>query len=84
MVQMFRTEPELDLESLRAVQTPTLVLQGDRDEVTLEHSQVVADTLASGRLAVLPGTHMLPLESPDVVNALLISYLRGDPPEPGF
>jgi len=84
MVQMFRTEPELDFESLRAVQTPTLVVQGDRDEVTVEHSQAVADTLANGRLAVLPGTHLLPLESPDVVNALLISYLRGDPPAPGF
>ncbi len=84
MVEMFRTEPELDLETLRGVATPTLVLQGDRDEVTIEHSQLVADTLANGRLAVLPGTHMLPLESPDVVNALLISFLRGDPPEPGF
>ncbi|HEX4016646.1 MAG TPA: alpha/beta hydrolase [Frankiaceae bacterium] len=84
MVQMFLTEPELDLESLRGVETPTLVLQGDRDEVTVEHSQAVADTLAKGRLAVLPGTHMLPLESPDVLNALLVSYLRGDPPESGF
>ncbi len=84
MVEMFRTEPELDLESFRDVQTPTLVLQGDRDEVTVAHSQTVADTLGKGRLAVLPGTHMLPLESPDVVNALLLSYLRGDPPEIGF
>jgi pimeloyl-ACP methyl ester carboxylesterase len=84
MVRMFRTEPELDLESLRGVQAPTLVLQGDRDEVTVEHSKAVADTLGNGRLAVVPGTHMLPLESPDVVNALLVSFLRGDPPEPAF
>ncbi len=84
MVQMFRTEPELDLESLRGIEAPTLVLQGDRDEVTVEHSKAVADTLPNGRLAVLPGTHMLPLESPEVVNALLISFLHGDPPEPGF
>lgn len=84
MVELFRTEPELDLESLRGVESPTLVLQGDRDEVTVEHSLAVAGSLAHGRLAVLPGTHMLPLESPDVVNALLLSYLRGDPPEIGF
>ena len=84
MVEMFRTEPELDLESLRGVATPTLVLQGDRDEVTVEHSQAVAGVLANGRLAVLPGTHMLPLESPEVLNALLVSFLHGDPPEPGF
>ncbi len=84
MVQMFKTEPEIDLASLRAIEVPTLVLQGDRDEVTLEHSKAVAETLPSGRLAVLPGTHMLPMETPDVVNALLLAYLHGDPPEPGF
>ncbi len=84
MVQMFKTEPEIDLASLRAIQIPTLVLQGDRDEVTVEHSQAVADTLPNGCLAVLPGTHMVPLESPDVVNALLLAYLHGDSPAPGF
>ena len=60
------------------------MLQGDRDEVTVEHSKAVAETVPNGRLAVLPGTHMLPMETPDVVNALLLAYLKGDPPEPGF
>ena len=84
MVQMFLTEPEIDLATLRDVQTPALVLMGDRDEVTVEPARWWRDTLPNGRLAVLPGTHMLPLESPAVVNALLLSYLRGDPPEPAF
>jgi pimeloyl-ACP methyl ester carboxylesterase len=53
------------------------VLQGDRDEVTLEHGAAVAGALPQGRLAVLPGTHLLPLESPDVVNALLLWFLGG-------
>jgi pimeloyl-ACP methyl ester carboxylesterase len=59
---------------------PVLVLQGDRDEVTLEHSAAVADALPDGRLAVLPGSHLLPIESPDLVNALLVAFLRGWPP----
>jgi pimeloyl-ACP methyl ester carboxylesterase len=84
MVRMFLTEPELELASLGAVEAPTLVLQGDRDEVTVAHSRAVADTLPNGRLGVLPGTHMLPLESPAVVNALLLSFLAADPPPPGF
>ena len=33
-----------------------MVLQGGRDEVTLEHSVAVAAALPQGRLAVLPGT----------------------------
>lgn len=73
---MIDAEPEIDLATLTAVAAPTLVLQGDRDEVTLEHGAAVAAALGQGRLAVLPGTHALPIELPDVVNPLLLSFLR--------
>jgi pimeloyl-ACP methyl ester carboxylesterase len=78
-LNMIRTEPEIDLVTLDLVGAPTLVLQGDRDEVTLEHSQAVVAALPDARLAVLPGTHALPIESPDVVNPLLVQFLRGGP-----
>jgi pimeloyl-ACP methyl ester carboxylesterase len=54
------------------------VLQGDRDEVTLDHGAAVAAALANARLAVLPGTHALPLELPDVVSPLFVAFLRGN------
>ena len=73
---MIEREPELDLEQFRAIKAPTLVLQGDQDEVTLGHSVEVVSKLAEGRLAVLPGSHALPLECPDVVNSLLLFFLR--------
>jgi pimeloyl-ACP methyl ester carboxylesterase len=76
-IAMFDTEPELDLATFAAVTAPTLVLQGDRDAVTLEHGAAVAAALPEGRLAVLPGTHALPVELPGVVNPLLVSFLRG-------
>jgi pimeloyl-ACP methyl ester carboxylesterase len=75
---MIDAEPELDLATLGTVSAPTLVLQGDRDEVTLEHGAAVAAAVGNARLAVLPGTHALPLELPGVVNALLIAFLRGN------
>jgi pimeloyl-ACP methyl ester carboxylesterase len=83
IMSMVDSEPELDLATLGTVSAPALVLQGDRDEVTLEHGAAVASALGKARLAVLPGTHALPLELPDVVNPLLISFLRGKiaPPE---
>jgi pimeloyl-ACP methyl ester carboxylesterase len=67
------------LAELAKIGAPTLVLQGDRDEVRLEHSAAVATAIPDARLAVLPGTHALPLESPHVVNPLLIDFLRGGP-----
>ena len=77
---MIDAEPEIDLAALAAVSAPALVLQGDRDEVTLEHGAAVAAALGDGRLAVLPGTHGLPIEVPGLVNTLLISFLRGAVP----
>jgi pimeloyl-ACP methyl ester carboxylesterase len=62
--------------ALASVSAPALVIQGDRDEVTLEHGAAVAARLGDGRLAVLPGTHGLPIELPGLVNMLLISFLR--------
>jgi pimeloyl-ACP methyl ester carboxylesterase len=79
-LRMLATEPELDLASLAAVAAPTLVLQGDRDEVTLEHGAAVVAALPQGRFAVLPGTHALPVENPEVVNALLVWFFAGAVP----
>ncbi len=69
-----QAEPEIDLPKLAAVSSPALVLPGDRDEVTLKHGAAVAAALGDGRLAVLPGTHGLPVELPEVVNPLLVSF----------
>lgn len=84
MMQLFATEPELHLSSFSAVQPETLVVQGDRDEVTVEHSKELADTLPNARLAVLPGGHGLPIESPDTFNPLAISFLTRGVPDPLF
>jgi pimeloyl-ACP methyl ester carboxylesterase len=83
-MHMIATEPELHLADLAAVRAPTLVLQGDRDEVTVQHSSDVVAAIPDARLAVLPGTHGLPIESPDVVNALLVAFLRHGAPPPLF
>jgi pimeloyl-ACP methyl ester carboxylesterase len=83
-MRMLDTEPQLDVASFGAITAPTLVLQGDRDEVTVEHSIEVVAALADARLAVLPGTHLLPVETPDVVNPLIVSFLRGGPGAPAW
>ncbi len=83
-VQMFLTEPELDLSTFAGVAAQTLVLQGDRDEVTVEHSLAVTHALPDARLAVLPGSHGLPIESPEVVNPLIAGFLRNGPAQAMF
>jgi pimeloyl-ACP methyl ester carboxylesterase len=82
LLAMFDAEPEIPLAEMSKVTAPTLVLQGDRDEVTPAHSAEVAAALPEGRFAVLPGSHGLPLEQPGLVNALLIGFLRDGVPPP--
>jgi len=81
IIQMLRTEPEIDLATLHGISAPTLVVQGDRDEVTLAHSAEVVAGLGDARLAVLPGTHLLPVECPQLLNPLVIEFLRGAIPK---
>lgn len=80
-VDMLAREPEIAFEDLARITAPTLVLQGDRDEVRLDHSTRVVGAIEGARLAVLPGTHALPVESPGLVNPLLIDFLGGGPSE---
>jgi len=76
-VAMISAEPQIALTELTGIGAPTLVLQGDRDEVRLEHSAAVVAAIPRARLAVLPGTHALPIESSGVGNALLVDFLQG-------
>jgi len=44
----------------------------------------VVAALPKARLAVLPGTHTLPIEHPDLVNPLIVSFLRDIAPAPDW
>jgi pimeloyl-ACP methyl ester carboxylesterase len=79
ILDMVAREPEIPLEEFARIQAPTLVLQGDRDEVHVTHSAAVTEAIPGARLAVLPGTHALPLESPALVNDLVTIFLNGGP-----
>lgn len=72
---MVESGPEMNLDDLQRVSAPTLVLQADRDVVTLEHGAAVANALQHGRFAVLPGSHSLTSELPGPVNALIAWFL---------
>lgn len=76
---MIANEPEIELSALSSITAPTLVMQGDHDEVTIEHSAAIVEALPNGRLAVLPGTHLFPIETPAAANAVIINFLGGNP-----
>ena len=53
-MRAFRDIPD---ESIKAIQAPTLVVDGDQDVIRPEHALVLSRLLPHARLAILPGTH---------------------------
>lgn len=50
------TEEELNLALLSKITQPVLVISGDRDAITLEHTLKIFNALPDAELCVLPGT----------------------------
>ncbi|MBY8882693.1 alpha/beta fold hydrolase [Actinacidiphila acidipaludis] len=78
-LDMWRGQPTLTAEDLAAVRAPTLVMVGDDDMMTLEHTSALYRSLADARLAVVPGaSHLVPLEQPGSVNRMILDHLAQD------
>ncbi|MDQ0408352.1 alpha/beta hydrolase [Streptomyces sp. NBC_01723] len=76
MIDMWRTQPTLTERELGRITAPTLVVTGDDDLMTLEHTTALYRALPDARLAVLPGaSHLVPLEKPALVNGLVLDHL---------
>jgi pimeloyl-ACP methyl ester carboxylesterase len=70
------TEPALTVEDLARIPCPTLVMQGDRDEMPVEHSAELFRALPDAQLAVVPGaSHGLLVEQPELCNAIIGNFL---------
>ncbi|MBR0895442.1 alpha/beta fold hydrolase [Bradyrhizobium tropiciagri] len=59
------------------IATPTLVIGGESDTVTrASHSEAIAATIASAKLVLLPGVHILNVEQADRFNSEVLSFLH--------
>jgi pimeloyl-ACP methyl ester carboxylesterase len=73
---MFLTEPTLTPSDLADLATPALVLVGDDDLLTLEHTCSLYESLPNSRLAVIPGaSHVVVMERPDLVHQFVLEFL---------
>ena len=53
---MYRTGPTMTREDLGAIGVPTLVMAGDDDVATLEHTTTLYESIRDAQLCILPGT----------------------------
>ncbi|MGH8867698.1 MAG: alpha/beta fold hydrolase [Actinomycetes bacterium] len=68
-MEMFSTQPAIPVDDLARISAPTLVVAGDDDLITLEHTVALFRAVPNSGLAVVPGTsHMLTMEKPGLLN----------------
>lgn len=83
MWQMIKREPNMDIDDLKSVSTPALIMIADQDMVAVEHAEAMQSALPDAELTVVPdATHGLPMEKPEVVAERVREFLRprqGDP-----
>ncbi|MBO3095897.1 alpha/beta fold hydrolase [Cellulomonas dongxiuzhuiae] len=73
-------DPCLDPADLARVDIPTLVVAGERDVVRPEHTRLIGASIPGARTAVLAGVgHMIPVQAPDRLSALVTAFLAEGP-----
>jgi pimeloyl-ACP methyl ester carboxylesterase len=90
-------EPMAWAEDVKKLKTPVLIITGDADVATLEHSVALFRLLGGGamgdmgkplpaaRLAVLPATsHTAVITQPDLLHAFIEPFLKGETPKGMF
>ena len=78
--RMASTEPTLTPADLGKVAARTLVMAGDDDMVTAEHTLELYRGIPGAELAVVPGTsHILIIEKPELCNQIILDFLTKDP-----
>ena len=65
-----------DLEAMRAVRCPTLIIVGEQDKPFLAPSQAIAETIPGAQLVVVPDAgHSPQAENPDAWQGAMQAFL---------
>lgn len=79
--RMWLEEPRLTAADLATIAAPTLVLAGEEDYVSVEHSKALAGAIPNARLRLIPGgSHGLLTEQPTRTTRLIVEFLETTEP----
>ena len=79
-VEMTQREPHIPVGELARISAPTLVVVGDDDMVSIEHTVALFRTIPNSELAVVPGaSHAVAIEKPELLNRIVLDFLENEP-----
>lgn len=75
-IRMWLSEPNISKEDLGKITAPTLIMAGDRDATTHEHTLELFRSLKKAELCIVPGaSHFLLSEKPEMANRVILDFL---------
>ena len=79
--RLWLEEPNIQPDELAKITLPVLVMAGDRDAVTAEHTLQLFKSIKNAQLCIIPGTtHFLLSEKPDAANRAILEFLLAKQP----
>jgi pimeloyl-ACP methyl ester carboxylesterase len=76
MRNIWNSEPTMTLEDLATIQCPALILAGDDEHFSIEHTASMYEAIPAGQLAIIPGTsHFALKEKPELVRVIIKQFL---------
>jgi pimeloyl-ACP methyl ester carboxylesterase len=79
-LEMAQREPHIAAADLGRISAPTLVLIGDDDMVSLEHTVALYRAIPNAELAVVPGaSHTVLMEKAELMNRIVLDFLEQEP-----
>ncbi len=69
--------PNFTPEQLNTIKVPFLIIAGDHDMISLDHTVSLYKNLPKAQLFIVPhASHLVPLENPDLINSEIIRFLE--------
>jgi len=79
ILAMIEEGPAITADELATITARTLIVSGDDDLLTLEHTIAIYRAIANSELAVVPGTsHALVFEKADLLNRIVLDFVSND------
>ncbi|MET0945225.1 MAG: alpha/beta hydrolase [Flavobacterium sp.] len=70
-------QPDIKDKDLQKIKCPVLIMSGDRDAITLEHSIEIFSNIENSNFFVMPGaTHFGSYEKPELFNLVVLSFFN--------
>ena len=75
MLGLMVKDPQVKPEELSQIQSPTLVIAGDKDMIKDRHIRLIAESIPGAELSILPGSHFVANQNPEAFNEAVLRFL---------